>query len=222
MENEFPPNSHTKREAQSTRTVEKASENHEVTRVTRSKAIQRKKPLHRKFFEAFRPEDARGFVEYVILDVLVTGVKDVVADATISTVENALGVDGRSRSRSRYRGGSSGGRTEYNRMSNPRSRDRGRERGRDDDRRREPARGNSADFTEIVLDTRVEAEEVLETMFEMLSKYDSVSRRSLLSMVGEPHDFPDEDWGWTDLRGARVHKVRDGYLIDLPRPEPLD
>lgn len=220
MENEFPPNSHIKREARSTRTVEAEPEKKEITRVTRGKAIQRKKPLHRKFFEAFRPEDARGFIEYVILDVIVTGVKDVVADATISTVENALGVDGRSRARSRYRG-SGGGRTEYNRMSGSRT-TRGRD--RDEDRRpsrREPSR-SSSDFTEIIVDTRVEAEETLETLFEVLSKYDVVTRRELLSMVGEPHTFTDQDWGWTDLRGARVHKVREGYLIDLPRPEALD
>lgn len=220
MENEFPPNSHTDRAARSTRTVEKAPEKQEITRVTRSKAIQRKKPLHRKFFEAFRPEDARGFVEYVVLDVFVTGLKDVVADATISTVENALGVDGRSRARSRYRGSSSGGRTEYNRMSGSRPRDRGRDDDRRD-RRREPSR-SSADFTEIVLPTRVEAEEVLETMYEILGKYEAVTRRDLLGLSGEDHVTTDEDWGWTDLRGARVHKVREGYLIDLPRPEYLD
>lgn len=222
MENEFPPNSHTRKETRTTRTVEKApAETKDVPRVTRSKAIQRKKPLHRKFFEAFRPEDARGFVEHVILDVFVIGIKDVIADATISTVENALGVDGRSRARRRSSGSS--GYTSYSRMGSSRSRDRDR-RDRDDDRRdrrREP-RSVSIDHTEIVLDTRVEAEETLETMYELLSKYDVVTRRDLLSMVGEPTTPIDEDWGWTELRGARVHKVREGYLIDLPRPEPLD
>jgi len=73
-----------------------------------------------------------------------------------------------------------------------------------------------------VLETRVEAEEVIDNLFELISKYDVATMRDVLSMVGEPHNPTHEDWGWTDLRGARVHRVREGYLLDLPRPEALD
>ena len=105
-------------------------------------------------------------------------------------------------------------------MSSARPRRRG---DRDDDRRREPRTfRRSSDLLEIIIDTRVEANEVVDNMFETLSKYDMVTMRDLLSMVGKPHNPVDEDWGWTDLRGARIHKVRGGYLIDLPRPEELD
>jgi len=221
MENEFPPNSHTKKEARPERRQERpAAEKKEVVRVTRTKATLRKKPLHKRFFEAFRPEDNRGFVEYVILELLVDGIKDAIADASTSAIENALGYSGGGRRR-RSRGG--GGYTSYNRMGGG-SRNR---RGRDDDddrrsRRREP-RGSSTDDREVILESRVEADEVLENMFELLSKYDVVTRRDLLSMIGEPHNFTDEDWGWTDLRGSRIHRIgHNGYLLDLPRPEPLD
>lgn len=217
MENEFPPNSHTKREARPARRPEREPERKQVTQVTKSKAILRKKPLHKKFVEAFRPEDGRGFVEYVVLEVFVNGVKDVVADASVTAIENALGVN--SSHRSRRRGGGSGGYTSYNRMGAGR-RDR---RDRDDDRR--PARRDSRmadDAREIVLDTRVEADEVLDNLFELISKYEVATMRDLLSLVGEPHNPTHEDWGWTDLRGARAHRVREGYLLDLPRPEPLD
>lgn len=215
---EFPPNSHHQREERRARPSERAPERKEVTQVTRSKAKLRKKPLHKKFVEAFRPEDGRGFIEYVVLEVLVDGIKDVVADASVSAVENALGVGG-SRGGRRRRG--SGGYTSYNRMGSARPRGR---RDRDDDDRR-PARRESRmadDAREIVLDTRVEADEVIDNLFELISKYEVATMRDLLSLVGEPHNPTHEDWGWTDLRGARIHKVREGYLIDLPRPEPLD
>lgn len=218
MENEFPPNSHTKREARSTRNAEKPPAKKEVVRVTRSKATLRKKPLRKKFFDAFRPEDNVGFVEYTLLEVLVPGIKDALADAVHGTIDNALGTTSSVRRR-RHR---EGGYTSYNRMSDARPRGRhGRD--RDDDRRGRRRETRVADdVREVILDSRVEAEEVVDSLIELASKYDVATMRDLLSLIGEPHNPTHEDWGWFDLRGTRIHRVGGGYLIDLPRPEPLD
>jgi hypothetical protein len=78
------------------------------------------------------------------------------------------------------------------------------------------------DFNEIILATRVEAEEVLDRLFDILNKYQTVSVSDLYELVGITANFTDEKWGWTELRGSQVAKVRNGYLLDLPRPEPLD
>lgn len=219
MENEFPPNSHTNRETRATKPpVETVATRKEVTRVTTGKARLRKKPLYKQFFAAFRPEDGKGFLEHTLLEVLVPGIKDAVADASTGAIENALGVHSRPRGRSRSGGG---GYTSYSRMSTSRGRDR---RDRDDDRRPSNRRETRVadDVREVILDTRVEADETLDAMFELLSKYDVVTMRDLLSLIGEPHNPTHEDWGWLDLRGARVHRVGGGYLLDLPRPEALD
>lgn len=220
MENEFPPNSHVKKEARPERRPERASEKKEVVRVTRSKATLRKKPLSRRFVETFTGDGSKGVLEYVLLDVMIPGFKDIVADASSTAIERTLfGGDARPRGR---RGHGGGGYTSYSGMSSSRPRDR-RDRDRDDDRRpsRRDTRGPSV-HREIILDTRVEADEVIDNMFELISKYEMATMRDLLSLVGEPHNYTDEDWGWTDLRGARIHKVREGYLLDLPRPESLD
>lgn len=107
-------------------------------------------------------------------------------------------------------------------MSSP-SRDR---RDRDDDRRprgRERESRVADDAREIILDTKAECEDVLDTLIELIGKYECATMRDLLSMIGEPHNQTHEDWGWYDLRGARIHRVgRDGYLLDFPRPEHLD
>jgi hypothetical protein len=219
MSNEFQGNSHVDREESRPRKTEKKAEQKKVIhRVTKGQAIQRKKPLRKRFVETFTGDDQVGVFEYVMLDVMIPGIKDIIADVSTTAIERSLfGGDVRPRSRRR------GGYTSYNRMSDRdrgRGRDRGRDRDRDDDRRRRP-RGH--EHNEYIVPTRAEANEVLDTMIECISKYDSVSKRDLLSMLGEPHTFTDEDWGWYDLRGARVHSVgRDGYLIDLPRPEELD
>ena len=216
-DNEFPPNSHISREARTTRRVEREpSEEKVVKRVTRGKVIVRKKPLYRRFFEAFRPEDNVSFVEHIVLEVLVDGIRDAASDAASAAIENILGGGGGHRRR--RRGGSY---TSYNRMSGdsvPRSR-----RNRDDDRRHSRRDERTHDPREIILETRVECEEVLDSLIELASKFDAATRRDLYSMVGESHTPVDEDWGWYDLRGARIHKIgRDGYLLDLPRPEYLE
>lgn len=220
MENEFPPNSHAKKEARPDRperATEKTSGKKEVVRVTKSKATLRKKPLHKRFVETFTGDGSKGVLEYVLLDVLVPGFKDIVADASTTAIERTLFGDS-SGGRRRSRGGG-GGHTSYNRMSDARPRG---VRDRDERRPKRDSRSPS-DHREIIVDTRVEADEVIDNLFELISKYEVATMRDLLSLVGEPHNYTDEDWGWTDLRGARIHRVgQQGYLLDLPRPEPLD
>lgn len=222
MENEFPPNSHSRKEVRPKREIaEQPREKKEVVRITKSKAVLRKKPLHKKFFEAFRPEDNVGLVEYALLEILAPGIKDAMHDAAGGGIDFLFG-GGRNRQR-RSRSSDHGGHTTYNRMSTS-------SRGRERDTRREEPRGRSSrdariadDVREVVLDTRVEAEEVLDSLIELTSMYDFATMRDLLRLIGEPSNPVHNDWGWTDLRGARIHRVgRDGFLLDLPRPEPLD
>lgn len=220
MENEFPPNSHILKEERPRREAHAPSEKKEVTRVTRSKATLRKKSLRKRFVETFTGDGNKGVMEYVLLDVLIPGFKDIVADASTTAIERTLFGDvSERRGRSRR---SRGGYTSYNRMGDARPRGRGGS--YRDDRRGERNRDRRAadNVQEIIIDTRVEADEVIDSMFELLSKYEVVTMRDLLSLVGEQHNATHEDWGWYDLRGARIHKVSGGYLLDLPRPEPLD
>lgn len=219
MENEFPPNNQTPREARPERRREKAtSDKKEVTQITKGKVTLRKKPLHKKFMEAFRPEDNKGFVEYTLLEVLVPAFQDGIVDAGQEAIANMFGRSHRGHGRG-GRSGRGSGYTSYNRMGSAKARS------RDDDDRRSSRRGSldSAELPEIILDSRVEADHILDTMIELISAYDVATVRDLKSMIGERHEFTDEDWGWSDLRGARVHHLgRHGYLLDLPRPEALD
>ena len=219
MENEFPPNSHTARESRPARRVEKDDREpkREVQRVTSGKVIRRKKPIGRRIAEAFTMESLKSAFEHMLVDVMLPGAKDLASDAIDATKDRILyGEEGYS-----PRGRRGRGYTSYSSMGGARVRDR-RDRDRDDDR---PTRRHSrpqVDHREIILDNRHEAERVIDGLFELISKYEVATLRDLLSMVGEPHNFTAEDWGWTDLRGARAHRVQGGYLLDLPRPEALD
>src|SRR6187431_688883 len=101
-ENEFPSNSHSSREDRAERREDKPSSGKgDVQRVTTGKVRLRKKPLYKRFFEAFRPEDNVSFVEYILLEVLVDGIRDAVADAATSAIDTALGGGGGRRHRRR-------------------------------------------------------------------------------------------------------------------------
>lgn len=191
-----------------------------VERVTRGDAVRRKKPLGKRFAETFVGGDARSVMGYIMLDVLVPSAKDTIADVFTQGVERMLFGEARSSSRrtGRFSNGSTSY-TPYNRYAPTRP---AGQRDRDEPRHLSRRSRATHDFDEIILPTRVEGEEVVDQLFELVSKYDAASVADLYGLIGADSDHVDQKWGWTDLRGAGVTRVRGGYLLDLPRPEPLD
>jgi len=78
------------------------------------------------------------------------------------------------------------------------------------------------DFTEVILADRGSAEDVIDRLREIVDYYGAARVADLYDLVGVSDDYTDNGYGWTDLRSARARAVRGGYLLDLPRPEPLD
>jgi len=209
---EFPSNSH-----KHIKDGEK-TEPKKIERVIEGEVVRRKKSLGKRFKETFiegAPKDVWG---YVFFDVLVPQSKDIVSDVISSFIERMIyGDSHRGGRRSRSRHGSSYGHVDYeNRYSSGSS------------RRREESRGMSRkgrathDFDEIILETRVEAEEVIDRLFNRIEEFGTVSVADLYDMVGITSSYIDLKWGWMDFRGARVNHIRGGYLLDLPKPEPID
>lgn len=206
MESEFPSNSR--------RPARKPEEPKKIEKVVVSDVVRRKKPLGKRFAETFVGGDAKGVWGYIAFDVLIPAFKDTFTDAVSQGVERL--VFGEARSSSRRTGHRPGGYVNYQSRYAPGG-------GRRDERvtlsRR--ARANH-DFDEIILATRVEAEEVIDRLFDVVSRYETATVADLYEMVGVTGNYTDDKWGWSDLRGASVQRVRNGYLLDLPRPEPLD
>lgn len=197
-----------------------------VTKIVTGAATRRKKPLGKRLAETIVGGTGQGVLEYVVLEVLVPAAKDMIADAASQAIEQILFGEVRSTSRRRAsssRSSGPGGYVSYNRYSSSSSNYGSR---REDPREREremSRRGRAAhDFDEIVLDTRADAEEVIDRLFELISKYESASVADLYELVGLSAAYTDDKWGWTDFRGAGVTRVRTGYLLDLPRPVPLN
>lgn len=201
MEN-YKPNSHKYKEEQKEKNVEKKK----VEKVIRGTAKVKKKSKTSKFAEMFIAEDATSVKSYIVSDVLVPAAKKLISDIVKDGIEMIL-----------YGGTNRGKRTgdlradyvSYNRFSDRKY----------DDRPRESRTGYSYD--DVVLDTRGEAEEVLDTMCSVIDEYGMVSVMDLYDLVGITGQYTDNKYGWKNLRNAEPVRTRDGYMLKLPRAIPL-
>lgn len=207
----YKPNSHTAKKA-----AEASNEPKKVEKIVTGEVVQRKKPLIRRVVESFAGEDVHDVGTYLALEVVVPTIKTLLSDMASQGVERLLfgeasprrGSGRRINYSGMYTGGTritSGGGSSIN---EPRTISR---------------RGRAThDFTEIVLADRGEAQDVVDRLSEYIDQYDVVSVGTLYQMVGIVGSFQDDKWGWADLAGTRIVRVREGFLIDLPRPMELD
>lgn len=210
---QFPSNS------QRSKPVANEQPREKVERIVTSDVIQRKKPLGRRFAEAFGGGDARGTVFYVVAEILVPAAKDMAADAVSQGFERLIFGEARYSRRSSSRTTARpGGYTNYSRMSSP-STAPVREEPRGMSRR---GRANH-EFDEIILATRVEAEAVIDRLLDLIQRYDVATVSDLYDLAGITSSYTDAKWGWDDLSGAGVRRVGGGgYLLDLPPTKAVD
>lgn len=199
---------------------EERKQEKKVEPVVTGKVRQRKKPLGRRISEMLTGGDAQSVGEYILLDVFIPATKAMLADAASQGAERLLfGEVRRPRSTgSTYRPGY----TSYNKAAGAPADRRGfpasTPSGRDISRR---GRSNHS-FAEVIIETRGEAEEVLDNLQALMDQYDVVTVLDFYDLVGVTGNFTDEKYGWFDLRQAEVRRVREGYVINLPRPVDID
>ena len=204
MKVNYPGNSHKTRESKDA-TPEKV-----VEKVIQGEAIQRKKSVGTKIKEVFTGEDAKSVGAYILFDVIIPAAKAMLADAASQGAERILFGDSR---RTRSSSGGRQGYTSYNKMygqpqqSKPEISNRGRA---------------THNFGEVILASRGEAEDVLDRLTALIDSYAVATVSDLYDLVGITGNFTDDKWGWYDLRGSTVTRVREGYLINLPQTQPVD
>jgi hypothetical protein len=214
MENpEFPSNSNVSKNIN--------IEERDIQRVTSGPATRRKKSLGKKFKEVFIAGDAKAAVSYALVDILLPMARDTIVEAAQAGIEKLILGDYR-----RYRGinrppSGPTGVVNYQRYSTQMGTNSGWTPLSSPQRVLSRRARSQHDFDEVLLDSRSEAEQVIDQLFEVLSRYDTVTVANLYELVGLASNHTDHKWGWTDLRGAGVSRTHDGYLLDLPDPIPL-
>lgn len=203
--NEYKPNSHRVKE----RMAEK-EEKKKVEKVVRGKAKKKKKSEVSKLASNFISEDVSSVKDYIIMDVLLPTAKKAISEIVSNGIDMLLYGEVRDRR------SSSTSRTSYSKYWD-------KERDRDRDRSdRRHSRRMGYDYDDIILDNRAEAEEVLDRMEDLIDTYGIVSVADLYDLVGITGNYTDNKYGWTNLRNAGVQRLRDGYLLKLPKALPID
>lgn len=190
----------------------KKDEPKKLEAVVTGKVVQRKKGIGSTIRENMAGEDARSVGSYIFVDVLIPAVKSMLADAASQGVERLLFGD--SRGRAKVSGQSRSGYTSYSRMYSGSS--------GSPEKRELSNRGRSShDFDEIILESRGEAEEVIDQLSNLVDDYGHAKLSDLYTLANISKSYVDDKWGWTDLSSASTSRVRGGYLLNLPRPVVL-
>lgn len=201
MSEEYLPNSHRYKEGQK----ESLPEKKRVEKVVHGKVKVRPKSGLHKLTDVFISEDAANVKSYIVMDVLVPAVKKAISDIVRDGIDMILYGESKGRSSSSssyvsYR--------DYSRRDEDRFRDRDRDR-------------SGYNHDDIVLESRGEAEEVITRMDELIETYGVVSVADLYDLVGKTCEYTDNKYGWTNVRNAEPIRVRDGWMLRLPKALPL-
>lgn len=206
---EFPANSHKKKE-------EVKEEVKKVEKIIKGRVVQRKKSLGKRFLETFIGEDVNSVTGYILHDVLIPAAKATLSDMVQGGIEMLLFGERKGNRTRRDQGRSH---VSYNNYSSSNNRRDDRRDDRRDYAQKSRARHN---FDDIILSTRGEAEEVLSHLVDLTMDYGEASVADLYDLVGITEEFTDRKYGWTNLGSASVSRVREGYLLNLPKPIPLN
>lgn len=81
---------------------------------------------------------------------------------------------------------------------------------------------NRISCDDIELRSLSEAQSILARMNELIHEYGIVSIGDFYDLAGITNVlYTDYDYGWTDIRAARIVPSRGGYVIKMPKASPL-
>lgn len=201
---EYQPNSHkSKAEGELSETTNRERK---VQKVVSGK-VKTKTNEKRKLANIFISEDAVNVKSYVFMDVLVPAIKKAISDIVTDGIDMIL-----------Y-GGSHGSKHKSgNKISYRNYYDDKR-----DDRRDGGYRSRSRfDYDDLVFDSRGEAEAVREQMADIIETYGFVTVADMYDSADIPAPYTSNKYGWTNIRTAETVRVRDGYVLKLPKAMPID
>ena len=200
---DYKPNSNRFKEEQKEKEREK-----KVEKVVTGAVITRKQSKIRKFTNEFISEDAKNVKSYVFGEVLIPAIKKAISDIVTDGIDIILYGESR--------GGKK--RSTADKVSYRNYYDRDNRSLRDP----RPAINSGYSYDDIVLANRGEAQDVLARMDELMDTYGLVRVADLYDLVGITGNYTDNKYGWTNIRNADIVRVRDGYMIKMPRAVPID
>ena len=170
-----------------------------------------------RFRDMFAGQDARGVGASVLFDVVVPAVKDLFYEVITEGAHRGLYGDSAPRN-PRLGASRRSQHTPYNQASR---REFSAERRPELDRRDRALH----DFSSLIFRNAGEATTIADHLYSLVDQYGVATVNDFYEAAGITGDFADSNFGWSGvqgLRGTRVRRVRDGYILEVPRPRPID
>ncbi len=175
-------------------------EKEKLTPVTKGEV---KKSSAQEFKELFFPETPNAVGDYIFKDIVVPAIKNLVIDIVSDGVNMLLtGKTGRAG----YSGASNVSYQKYYKGT-------------------ETVRTTVRDdnfLGDVVVYSYEDAKEVLSRLNETIQQFGSASVGDLYALIGKTCPHTALKYGWKDIRMATVVKVREGYLLKMPKAIPID
>ena len=200
--NTYPGNSHKSKDVKKTAPTDEKKRQKRVSKPAKTK----KKGELRKIAEEFIVDDVKNIKTYVITDVLIPTIKDTIWDILTNTLDMFL-FNGTKDHRKR---GKSSPKISYRDYYDSKN-----DRGRNYEIR------DRFDYDDLEFDSRGEADAVLTGMLETIDQYGVVSVADMYDMADVTAPYTGNRYGWTSLRNAEVVRVRNAYIIKLPKAKPI-
>jgi hypothetical protein len=200
----YTPNSHKyKEEQKNATTVEKR-----VQKVVKS-PVKTKKNEIRKFADIFISEDVANVKNYIFMDVLVPAIKKAIYDIVTNGIDMFL-YGGSGKNKNSSPGTKVSYRSYYDQKNSGHHSS-------------ESNRSNTGfEYDDIIFNDRGEAEAALEQMKDAINRYGIVTVADLYDMAGLTAPYTSQKYGWFSVNGVMVTRVRDGYVLKLPKAEPAN
>ena len=201
----YTPNSHKYKEEQK----HAASEEKRVTKVVKN-PVKTKTNEVRKLADIFISEDIANVKSYIFMDVLVPAIKKAIYDIVTNGIDMFL-YGGSGKNKSNSTSSKVSYRNYYEKKNN------NGYRGSENVQSR-----NGFDYDDIIFSNRGEAEAVKQQMHDVIDQYGIVTVADLYDMAGLTAPYTSQKYGWMSVGSAEAVRVRDGYMLKLPRAVPID
>lgn len=194
LNKEFKSNSNKTKEQEKTKKIEK---------VVTGNVVVKKKSEIQKFTDTFLSEDISNVKNYILKDVLIPSAKKLLHDVITGSADMFLYGEKMPSQRSTSQ------RISYASFYDKKP------------LIEDSIKSRTRNYDEVIISSRGEAEEVIERMDELVETYGSVSVADYFDLLGMTGRYTDNNYGWRDIRSAKVVRTLDGWCIKLPKAEPL-
>jgi hypothetical protein len=204
-------------------------EERKIQKIEGVNVVKTKKSVGKRIKEGFGGADMQSVGSYLMWDVMIPAARDLVFDIIIEGARGSLYGDSARRSSAPIgstRSGIVGSSNTRLRTSNYSAATRSPIVGSQSST---PSMSSNAkaqfDFSELILDNRVKAEEIILKMQDALAEFGLVSVAEFYDALEiSGNGFTDQKHGWNSetFQGARVRPARGGFLLDIPQPSPFE